>query len=42
MMAKNIPYFLNRTGFDRYEIHEIFARYKALLGYECQKLPGIT
>jgi hypothetical protein len=41
-MGKNIPDFLRKTGFSRYEIHEIFARYKALLGMESEKIRGIT
>jgi hypothetical protein len=42
MMGKNIPEFLRKTGFSRFEIHEIFARYKALLGMECEKIKAIT
>jgi hypothetical protein len=42
MMAKNIPDFLRKTGFSRFEIHEIFARYKALLGMECERIKGLT
>ncbi|KAM3139507.1 hypothetical protein pb186bvf_008343 [Paramecium bursaria] len=42
MIQYNIPKIMAETGFNRQEVHEVYSRYKALLAFECQNIPGMT